>query len=79
MHDMINTVGDEVRRGIRFGDGSVSDQVLEGYPVRFRSVRPVHFDEFLGQAVEYYGPDGFAVLQCYWPDPSGCFPVAARM
>jgi hypothetical protein len=30
-HIMINTVGDEVRRGARFGDGSVSDEVLEGH------------------------------------------------
>ena len=74
MHTMINTVGEEVRRGIGFGDGSVSDEVLEGRPVRFRAVRPVHFGEFVGQAAEYYGLDGFAVLQCYWPDTSGRFP-----
>jgi Domain of unknown function (DUF4262) len=74
MHTMINTVGDEVRRGIRFDDESVSDRVLEGHPVRFRAVRPFHFDEYVGRAVDYYGGDDFAVLQCYWPDTNGHFP-----
>jgi hypothetical protein len=74
MHGIVNTIGEQVRRGSRFGDGDVSGEVLEGLPARFQVVSQPRCGEFLGQAVNYYGGHGFPVLQCYWPDADGRFP-----
>jgi len=74
MHGIVNTVGEEVRRGRRFSDGGASDEVLDGQPVCFLSVAASRHAEFLGQAVDYYGGAEFSALQCYWPDPGGAFP-----
>lgn len=70
----MNGVAAEVRRGRRFGEGDRSDEVLEGCPVAFRRVAAEFYDEYLGQAIRYYGGTAFPALQCFWPDVEGRFP-----
>lgn len=74
LHGAVNRVADEVRRGRRFGEGDSSDEVLEGYPVTFRGVAVEFYDEYLGQAIRYYGGTAFPAIQGFWPDGGGRFP-----
>ena len=68
MMHLINTIGEEVRKGARFQDWHESDQILEGYSCVFRSVPNDVFPDYLGYAMWFYRPDPFQVLQCVWPD-----------
>ena len=70
---IVNAVGEEIRRGLRFGDGDRSGEIVEGFPVEFRAVAPEFHDEYFGQALKVYG-ETFAALQCVWPDRHGTFP-----
>jgi hypothetical protein len=75
MHRMINSVGEEVRRGRRFADGQAASGILEGYDVRLIPVARRHFPEYLGYAHWFYNGDDFPALQCLWPDKKGRFPT----
>jgi hypothetical protein len=74
LHRLVNDIAAEVRRGERFGEGDTSDEILEGYPVAFRGVSAEFYEEYLGQAIRYYGGTAFPALQCFWPDREGRFP-----
>jgi hypothetical protein len=74
LHRAVNNVGAEVCQGRRFGEGDTSVEIFEGCPVAFRAVSAEHYEEYLGQAVRYYGGKEFPALQCFWPDREGRFP-----
>ena len=74
MHRLINSVGEEVRRGKRFSPGQRSADILNGYEVEFRTVLPEFFDELVGTALAYYGGRHFQLLQCVLPDKEHLFP-----
>lgn len=40
----------------------------DGYPVRFRRLRPECLDEYFGSAQRYYGDTPFQALVLFWPD-----------
>jgi hypothetical protein len=75
MHQMINLIGEEVRRGRRFADAEGMPGILEGYDVRFLKVDRRHYPEHFGYARWFYEGDDFPALQCLWPDRRGCFPT----
>lgn len=74
MMQIINVIGDEVRKGERFEDWHESDQVLDGYSCIFRTVPAGTYPEYLGYALWFYRPDSFPVLQCVWPDKQHRYP-----
>jgi hypothetical protein len=74
LHTLVNQVASEVRTGSRFGERDISDEILEGYPVTFRVVSTEFYDEYLGQAIQYYRGTSFPAVQCFWPDEEGRFP-----
>ena len=74
MMNIINTIGEEIRKGARFQDWYESDQILQGYSCIFRTVPPDVFPDYLGYAMWFYRPNPFPVLQCVWPDSQHRFP-----
>lgn len=74
MAQIINAIGEQMRKGTKFGDWMESDQVLEGYSCLFRHVDEGFYPEYLGYAMWFYRPDAFPVLQCVWPDRQGRYP-----
>jgi hypothetical protein len=75
MHQMINLIGEEVRRGRHFSDGESASGILEGYDVRFCEAARKHYHDHFGYARWFYGGDDFPALQCLWPDRRGRFPT----
>lgn len=73
MQQIINSIGEEVRKGKVFSAGSTSEDVLDGYLCAFREVAPAAVRYYMGGAVEYYGGE-VASLHCIWPDRRGRFP-----
>lgn len=74
MSRIVNEVGELIRRGQTFSDGSTSDELLEGFPCVFRSITPDLYPEYFGYARWYYEGNAFPMLQCVWPDLDGRFP-----
>lgn len=71
---IINTVGDEIRKGASFEDWHESDEILNGYSCVFRWVSTESYPDYLGYAKWYYQPEGFDALQCIWPDKQHRYP-----
>jgi uncharacterized protein DUF4262 len=70
----LNAVGSLVREGKRFAPRDTSDQVLDGFTVRFDSVGERCRTELLTWASWAVGPQDFEALQLVLPDPSGHWP-----
>lgn len=70
---ILNRAGTMIKEGHRFGDMSRADTVIENYPVAFRDVpSPAKQTWAKGDVTRY--PDGFALLQMFYPDIKGLFP-----
>lgn len=76
LHQIVNNIGDEIRAGKSFQAGSDYEDILEGYPCRFRQVPQAIFPKYVGWAIWFHQQNGaeFSVLQCVWPDREGRFP-----
>jgi len=73
-HSIINEVGDAVRGGQRFEEGTLSSEFLEGYDCLFKRV-PVHlYETYFGRAIDFYQGKDFPVLQLVYPDRSKRWP-----
>lgn len=71
---IINTVGEEVRKGSVFENWHESDEILNGYSCMFRKVSAEAYPDYFGYAQWYYRPESFPVLQCVWPDREHRYP-----
>ncbi len=73
-HGILNSVGTLVREGRSFAVGDISDEVLDGYTVRFGSVPDDRRVELLTYAAWLNRRRPFAALQLVLPDRSGRWP-----
>lgn len=72
-HSILNRAGTMIREGNRFSDMSRINTIIENYPVAFRNVpSPTKQAWARGDATRY--PDGFELLQMFYPDTEGHFP-----
>ena len=71
---ILSDLGQRVVRGERLDLEAPLEGVIEGYPLRFGSVRPRWYTPFLGYALWFYAGEPFPVWQVSWPDRSGAFP-----
>ena len=74
MGQIVNEIGDLMQSGEAFEDWQASDEVLDHYPCIFRTVDRSLYGEYFGYARWFHEGDDFPMLQCVWPDQSGCFP-----
>jgi Domain of unknown function (DUF4262) len=74
MFGMVNQIGELVRGGKRFEQLDESGDVLDGFNVAFRQVEAVHYVQYVGYAMWFYGGDSFPILQMVWPDSRHCYP-----
>ena len=74
MHNLLNDIGELIKKGAVFKSGNFSDKVLNGYSVKFSSVNTSNINEYFRAAEVHYGQGNFETLQCIWPDKEGKFP-----
>lgn len=73
-HQLINLVGEKIRGGSHFGDGTISSEILKDYDCIFKEV-PLHvYEDFFGRAIDFYQGESFPVLQLVYPDREGLWP-----
>src|SRR5258708_4069418 len=71
---LINDMGDAIRKGHRFEAGQRHEGIAANFPLAFVEMDKRYYREYLGYAGWFYqGPD-FPVVQCLWPDKQGVFP-----
>lgn len=73
-HGILGAAVELVHEGTRLAPGDESDDVLEGYPVRFGAVADDRRRELLTYADWLYGRRPFAALQVILPDGAGRMP-----
>lgn len=74
MQQIINNLGDDIRKGIVYSDGPPFSNILEGYDCRFVTVPKGQYKMTVGWATRHYGNADFPLLQCVWPAKNGAFP-----
>ena len=74
MGQIINAIGEEMRKGSKFEDWMESDKILEDHLCIFRQVDRKSYREYFGYALWFYLGNDFPVLQCVWPDREGHYP-----
>lgn len=72
-HAVLRAVFDSVESGARYVAGSVSDEILDGFSVRFDDVPSTLAEENLVQAFVFNSGE-VDVLQLVWPERGGKFP-----
>jgi Domain of unknown function (DUF4262) len=72
--DTLAQVAHLVRGGARFGDGDVSERVLDGSPVRFVAIPEDAKREHLAITAGFYGDEPFEALQIVFPDSQNRWP-----
>lgn len=77
LHQIVNVIGEEVRKGGRFSAPSVSTDVLEGYACAFRQVAPGAVHHYMNGGLTFYGHE-FPAVHCIWPNRAGHFPWDAE-
>jgi len=74
MHTIINSVGNQMKRGVNFVPDQAFGDLLERYPCQFRVVDKSNYAEHLGWSCWFYESHNYPALQCFWPDKNGYFP-----
>ncbi|MEU6352233.1 DUF4262 domain-containing protein [Streptomyces sp. NPDC047072] len=71
---VLQAVEAELAEGVRYQDGSSSDEILNGFPVRFQRVPEELSSVNLVQASNFYAGKIPSALQLIWPDRDGNYP-----
>jgi Domain of unknown function (DUF4262) len=74
-HGVLSSCAALIKEGQRFEADVPNGEVLAGgYQVICKPVRPRHFEDYLGTAMRYYGPQPFEALVIFIPDKNHRFP-----
>lgn len=71
---ILNSVQSMVSLRQTYGEGDTSNDILEGFSVRFREIPQDLLAANLVQVAVFYGDRSFNALQLVWPDRDGNFP-----
>jgi hypothetical protein len=72
--EILKSVQIMIAGGRAYEDGDLSDDILDGFPVRYRLISRGLLVANLVQAVVFYGDRVFDALQLLWPDRDGNYP-----
>ncbi len=74
MHHILNNVGDEIKKGMRYEAGKEYSEIVEDYNCSFQKIEQRFYKDYLGMAMSFYNTESFPALQCVYPDKSGRYP-----
>ena len=60
--------------GVSFRDGSVTNDVIDGFDCFFQTIERENYDEWFAANQWFYGDDHFTAVQMLWPDVRGVYP-----
>lgn len=73
-HKLINNIANDIKRGIKYEPFEYSADILNGFECYFVEVEKSNYNNYVGQATQYYKGDGFPLLQCIYPTVKGSYP-----
>jgi hypothetical protein len=75
-HSIVNEYNHRVRSGERFEGGKSYSGFIEGFEVFVEEVAMSAYDDYFGQAIDFYGGRDFKVVQIIYPTTKGVWPWA---
>ena len=75
-HFIVNEYNRRVRSGERLEVGHFYSEFIEGFEVFVEEVPLSEYDDYFGQAIDFYGGRAFKVLQVIYPTTKGIWPWA---
>lgn len=73
-HDLINIIGELVRENKPLISSTFRSEILDNFDCYIIDVDENYYDEYFGQAINYYGNKQFPVMQCIYPTVKGIYP-----
>ena len=73
-HFIINEYNKRMIAGVRLERGTKESGFLEGFDVLVETVPLAAYDEYFGQAIDFYGGPTFTVIQLVYPTTQGLWP-----
>lgn len=73
-HILINNIGEDIKTGKKFESGKLYDDILDNFQCAMVDVSTKHYNEYVGQAQNFYKGDGFPLFQCIYPTIKGIYP-----
>ncbi len=71
---IIQTIGENVTNGSEYKDGEKHEELIDNFPLLFKTIDRKYYDNYLGKAIEFYKGKSFPALCCLFPDAEGKFP-----
>ena len=75
-HFIVNDYNRRVRSGECFEVGKFYSEFIEGFEVFVEEVPLSAYDDYFGQAIDFYGGRAFNVIQIIYPTTQGIWPWA---
>ena len=75
-HFIVNEYNRRVRSGERLEVGHFYSEFIEGFEVLVEEVPQSEYDDYFGQAIDFYGGRAFKVFQIIYPTTKGVWPWA---
>jgi Domain of unknown function (DUF4262) len=74
IHSLINSIAEGVSNGKRFESYTFYPDILDNFDCFVVDVANSNYDEYVGQALSYYGNRDFPLVQCIYPTVKGAYP-----
>lgn len=75
---ILESVAHWASAGTKISPRKSYDELIEGYPCAFRTIKKKWYEPFFGSALWFYQGNDFPMLQCFWPDKQSRFPWDAK-
>jgi Domain of unknown function (DUF4262) len=73
-HQLLNELGHRIKAGEVLNAEIVYTDIIQTYPVVFKSIKAEFIEDYFGIAVRFYGHADFTALQMCWTDKASRFP-----
>ena len=73
-HTLINNMAHDIKEGKVFAPLTFAEDILDDFDCFIVEVDKVNYDNYVGQAQNYYGNDDFPLIQCIYPTVKGIYP-----
>jgi hypothetical protein len=73
-HTLINNMAHDIKGGKVFTPLKYDADIIDGFRCYFIEVEKSNYNNYVGQATQYYNGDGFPLLQCIYPTVKGIYP-----
>ena len=71
---LLNNIAYDYKEGRVLESGKMHGDILDDYECLLLDVEKKHYDEYVGQAIDYYKEKKFPLIQIIWPTPSNMYP-----